>query len=156
MGSSRRHLVKYAWEPADLHDLRCELKLLLAELPCDLSSDVELAVDEAVANAVLHGRGADGIVVHAAVDGAKVTVTIKGGGKGFDVSRLAGTWPPALDARGGRGVYLMARLMDSVVIDVSRGTLIHMSRTVSGGTDDGQPSATALSPTQTRLRHGGH
>ena len=82
-----------------------------------------------------------------------VTVTISDSGKGFDVAALVLSWPPTREADSGRGIYLLATMMDAVTIDVDGGTTVHMSRELHGNGHRTCPPATALSPTRARFAH---
>jgi len=77
--------------------------------------DVLLALQEALANAVLHGSGGDpSKTIHCRVeiDPSAITIVVTDSGPGFDLA--------AVDARGanlsehGRGISLMRGLMDEV------------------------------------------
>jgi anti-sigma regulatory factor (Ser/Thr protein kinase) len=129
------------------------LRALLVAAPSALRCDVLLGIDEAVANALSHADTRKTIAVHAAIDGGRVTVTISDSGRGFDVGALVRSWPPTREAESGRGIYLLATLMDVVTIDVKGGTIVHMSRELSGNGHRRCPPATALSATRARFDH---
>lgn len=86
---------------------------------------LRVAVGEALANAVLHGNGADpgkrvDVVVDAGEDGVRVTVGDRGGG--FDPDDVPE--PVRAGARGrpsGRGLHLMRRLADGLRVDGREG-----------------------------------
>ena len=95
-------------------------------------SDIETALREAVANAMVHGNQRD---VHKRVyvacrctpDG-EVSITVQDEGLGFE-SRIVPD-PTAPDNRlltSGRGIYLMRSLMDEVRFDQD-GTLVYMRK----------------------------
>jgi serine/threonine-protein kinase RsbW len=82
-------------------------------------SDIEMALLEALANAVMHGNGENsGKSVHVTcrcyMDG-EVAITVRDEGRGFDPSVLANpTCRENLLITHGRGIYLMKSLMDEV------------------------------------------
>lgn len=80
--------------------------------------DVELALREALANAIVHGSHKDpGKQVHVAVSGDRegIRIMVRDEGPGFDYRR-----PPdpleaeRIHAHHGRGIFLIRRLMDQV------------------------------------------
>jgi anti-sigma regulatory factor (Ser/Thr protein kinase) len=151
MDLSRRYLVRFVGDASELGELRCGLRELLAAAPPDLRCDVLLGVDEAVANALLHSRTKSTISVHVAVDQTRVTVTVSDHGEGFDVGALVRSWPPTSAAESGRGIYLLATLMDAVTVDVGGGTIVHMSREMVADGPRTRPIPTALSSTRARF-----
>lgn len=93
----------------------------------------DVAVREAVANAIVHGNGEDpGKQVGVAVElgGGRVTVRVHDEGAGWDGARLADPREESrrLEPRG-RGVFLMRHFMDEVVHDrrAGGGTTVTMS-----------------------------
>ncbi|HXF83398.1 MAG TPA: ATP-binding protein, partial [bacterium] len=96
--------------------------------------DIQVAVSEAVANAFKHaygGKPGGRIEVDLAYDGRELTIRIHDSGRevtpGLTVPR---TLPPP--GEGGRGLYLIGRLMDEVEIRQpgrrGRGTLVTMKK----------------------------
>ena len=94
--------------------------------------DIEMALMEALANAVIHGSGDNsGKRAHVAcrcyMDG-EVSITVRDEGKGFDGSRvLDPTLPENLLFTHGRGIYLMKKLMDEVSFEES-GCVVRMQK----------------------------
>lgn len=93
---------------------------------------IEMAVREALVNAVIHGNREDPDKhVHAICrcnkDG-EVSITIRDQGQGFDCRALEDPTAPEnrLSIRG-RGIYLMQALMDEVCFDEG-GTVVHMRK----------------------------
>jgi len=87
--------------------------------PEDKAMEVELALQEALANAIRHGCGGDSskrvqcVVTHDA--GGEVVIVIRDPGTGFDAKAVPS--PLEGDNRfkpSGRGIYLINRLMDEV------------------------------------------
>lgn len=88
-------------------------------LPSDRIHDLAVALSEALSNAAIHGNGLDpSREVHITVTvvprrGAEIEV--KDHGHGFDHGRVSDpTHPELLLSTGGRGVFLMRRLVDRV------------------------------------------
>ena len=99
---------------------------------------VELALREALNNAVLHGNRLDPVKlvqVHCRCEvGEGVSILIKDQGRGFDPSAIA---DPSivgnLEAEHGRGILLMRWLMDEVSFEFGySGTEVHMSKRRGG------------------------
>ena len=102
--------------------------------------DVEIALREALANAVLHGNHQDAekqIQVSCRIQfGGEVSIIVKDEGKGFDPSKLPDpTAIPNLDSEHGRGIYLMRALMDEVHFEQG-GAEVHMRKGSSRGHRD--------------------
>jgi serine/threonine-protein kinase RsbW len=95
-------------------------------------TDIEIAVREALINAVVHGNRDDQdklveVVCRCSVDG-DISITIRDQGKGFDVNAvpdptIADNWM----STHGRGIYLMRALMDEVLFEEG-GTVVHMRK----------------------------
>jgi serine/threonine-protein kinase RsbW len=81
--------------------------------------DIEMAVLEALANAVIHGNGDSSgksvyVTCRCYMDG-EVAITVRDEGKGFDSSTVPDpTFLENLLFTHGRGIYLMKTLMDEV------------------------------------------
>jgi len=88
-----------------------------AGLPAERSLDLAVAVAEALSNAAVHGnhlRPRSKVLIKVSVvPGRRATVEVIDSGPGFDLSTLADPTDPArLLVPGGRGVFLMRRLVD--------------------------------------------
>lgn len=120
-------------DPARMREVRSFVGEFLADLraPLDISSEVILAAGEAAGNAVKYGRSETGgeLRVRCVVDGVRVQVTIADDGPGFDTATEAATGQPDPLASGGRGLFLMRELMDSVEFESSsQGTTVTLTR----------------------------
>ena len=81
--------------------------------------DIEMAVREALANAVIHGNGDDScksvyVTCRCYMDG-EISITVRDQGRGFDCNAIPNpTFRENLLLTYGRGIYLMKTLMDEV------------------------------------------
>ena len=95
-------------------------------------TDIEMALHEALVNAVMHGNGENSckrvyVTCRCYVDG-EVSITVRDQGKGFDSSALLNpTFRENLLLTHGRGIYLMKTLMDEVSFDEG-GALVMMRK----------------------------
>lgn len=104
--------------------------------PDDSDADIETALREALANAVIHGNGEDSskhvhVVCRCYVDG-EVWITVRDEGRGFDINTVPDPSKPENRlSTGGRGIYLMEKLMDEVFFEGS-GTIVHLRKNSNG------------------------
>jgi serine/threonine-protein kinase RsbW len=95
-------------------------------------SEIETALREALANAVIHGNGENSckrVYVHCRcyLDG-EVSITVRDEGLGFDTNTVPDpTTPENRLSTHGRGIYLMKSLMDEVSFEED-GTVVHMRK----------------------------
>ncbi|NLU76261.1 ATP-binding protein [Streptomyces sp. HNM0575] len=85
-----------------------------AGVDTEVSYELSLALSEACANAVEHGRGehSDAYCVTAYLDGDKCRIEVSDSGPGFRTTALPRTMP--VDAETGRGLFLIESLADHV------------------------------------------
>jgi serine/threonine-protein kinase RsbW len=88
-----------------------------AGLDSDRRADLALATAEALSNAAVHGNrlrpGSQVLITVGVIPGREATVEVKDSGAGFDYTSCADPTDPArLLIPGGRGVFLMRRLVD--------------------------------------------
>jgi len=100
--------------------------------PDGSETDIELALREALANAVIHGNGEDPnkrVYVTCRCYADKETlITVEDEGQGFDTSTVADpTTPSHRLAMHGRGIYLMKTLMDEVSFEEG-GAVVRMRK----------------------------
>lgn len=108
--------VRYIERVVDLIRRQCAE---LAYSPRHCALNVPVALAEALANAILYGNGErDDARVHvkASVDSTALVVEIADEGTGFDLDECTQdpTTADHLESEGGRGLFLMRRLMDRV------------------------------------------
>jgi serine/threonine-protein kinase RsbW len=93
---------------------------LLRNCGCVLEgeSDVEFALREALANAIIHGNHEDRrkyVHVTCRCDPDEVSIAVRDEGKGFDVKNVPDpTAPENIGSLHGRGIHMMKGLMDEV------------------------------------------
>jgi serine/threonine-protein kinase RsbW len=95
---------------------------------------VEMAVREAVTNAVLHGNGRDEakpVELGLTSSGSEVVITVRDRGEGFDPSEVADpTAEQNLLKTSGRGILFMRNFMDDVSWEQhpQGGTVVRMTK----------------------------
>jgi serine/threonine-protein kinase RsbW len=95
-------------------------------------TDIEMALLEALANAVIHGNGDNScksvyVTCRCYLDG-EVTITVRDEGKGFDSSTVPDpTLLENLLFTHGRGIYLMKTLMDEIFFEEG-GSVVRMRK----------------------------
>lgn len=114
--------------------------------PDGSETSIELAVQEAIANAVIHGNRMDPdkrvcVACRCYIDG-EVSITIRDQGQGFDSSSISDPTAPEnqLSAHG-RGIYLMQASMDEVHFDEG-GVVVRLRKKPNAGAAEGQRSDT--------------
>jgi len=97
--------------------------------------DIETAVREALANAIIHGNRQDphkSVYVNIICKDGEISITVRDEGQGFDASAVADpTAQEKLKLNHGRGIYLMRALMDEVSFD-RNGTVVRMRKILNG------------------------
>lgn len=94
--------------------------------------DVEMALREALANAIVHGNQQDPrksvyVACRCTTDG-EISITVQDEGQGFDADSVPDpTAPENRLLAQGRGIYLMKTLMDEVRFE-RRGAVVHMRK----------------------------
>jgi serine/threonine-protein kinase RsbW len=115
-----------------------QLMALIMESRCmpENESDVEMAIREALANAVLHGNLQDPrkeVRISCRVQpGRGISIVVSDEGKGFDPTKVPD--PTEIEnilSLSGRGIHLMKGLMDEVHFERG-GTEVHMHKGVRG------------------------
>ena len=94
--------------------------------------EIELALSEALANAIIHGNSEEPhkrvfVSCRCTTDG-DVSITVQDEGGGFEIDTAPDPTSPDNRLSGhGRGIYLMKALMDEVCFE-QRGTVVHMRK----------------------------
>jgi serine/threonine-protein kinase RsbW len=107
-------------------------------------SDIEMALHEALANAVIHGNGENSckrvyVTCRCYMDG-EVSITVRDEGRGFDSSALLD--PTSLDNllfTHGRGIYLMKALMDDVCFEEDGAAVMMRKKSNASSAEEGKP-----------------
>ena len=130
-------MVVDAWMPSEVNAISPfvdQLLRLIEGSPCVAGNEsaVELALREALNNAVIHGNHmeADKLVqVHCRCErGAGISLTVKDQGNGFDPTAVADPLTlEALKRENGRGIHLMKSAMDEVSFNRA-GTEVYMRK----------------------------
>jgi serine/threonine-protein kinase RsbW len=106
----------------------------------DSEVDIEIALREAILNAVIHGNAEAPakrvyVTCRCTIDG-EVSITIRDEGQGFDIDAVSDpTTSDNLLSTHGRGIYLVKALMDEVSFEEG-GTVVHMRKKPNAGTPD--------------------
>ncbi|MGA7060113.1 MAG: ATP-binding protein [Candidatus Acidiferrales bacterium] len=94
-------------------------------------TDVEVALREALANAIVHGNNENPrkqVHVHCCFKRDEVSIAVKDEGRGFDINKVADpTAPENTGSVHGRGIYLMKAFMDEVRFEQG-GVVVHMRK----------------------------
>jgi serine/threonine-protein kinase RsbW len=104
--------------------------------------DIEIAVREAITNAVIHGNQEDRskrvyVTTRCSADG-EVSIIVRDEGPGFDVLGVSDPTARELSGTTGRGIRLMRAFMDEVHFE-QRGTILFMRKTPNLGTTAPEP-----------------
>lgn len=106
--------------------------------------DIEMALLEAMANAVIHGNGDNAcksvyVTCRCYMDG-EVAITIRDEGRGFDPSALVDpTFREHLLVTHGRGIYLMKALMDEVSFEDGGAVVMMRKKANASSTEQRKP-----------------
>jgi len=105
--------------------------LLIRKCVPDGESEVEIALREALANAIIHGNHENpGKHVHVRFrcNPDEVSIAVKDEGRGFDINEMPDpTAPENIGSGHGRGIYLMKAFMDEVRFEEG-GVVVHMRK----------------------------
>src|SRR5580704_15064043 len=119
------------------------LMLLFRKCGCisEGESEVEIALREALANAIIHGNHENPgkhVHVRCRCEPSEISLAIKDEGSGFDVDRISDpTAPENTGSVHGRGIFLMKALTDEVRFEEG-GVVVHMRKS-TGETASNNP-----------------
>ena len=88
--------------------------------------EIVLSIEEACTNAIRHSGATDDLMISLWFEGDDLHVTVEDHGHGFDVDTFHPDVTPDLDATGGRGLYLIACLMDHLELHTDGGLEVRM------------------------------
>ena len=92
--------------------------------------DVVLCVEEACTNAIRHSGSEQDMEITLSFDDDLLTAVVVDHGRGFDTAALDATALPDLMGTGGRGLFLIANLVDELDLHVNGGTEVRMRKRV--------------------------
>jgi serine/threonine-protein kinase RsbW len=122
--------------PSDIRYIKKVSKSILKPLQRmkidkSLQFDIRLAVEEALVNAIEHGSNHKKdlpVVISYMVDKDKIEIEVEDQGKGFDLNNTSDPRDREnLMKEGGRGIFLMHKLMDSVSYN-EKGNKVKMAK----------------------------
>jgi serine/threonine-protein kinase RsbW len=108
-------------------------------------ADIEMALHEALANAVIHGNGENSckriyVEFRCYMDG-EVSITVRDEGRGFDSSAVPDpTFLENLLFTHGRGIYLIKTLMDEVSFEKGGAVVIMRKKSNANSAEQRKPS----------------
>jgi serine/threonine-protein kinase RsbW len=102
-------------------------------------ADIEVALREALANAIVHGNREDPhkrvYVTCRCTSAGEVSITVQDEGQGFESDTVPDPTVPENRLRpSGRGIYLMKTSMDDVLFEQD-GTVVHMLKKLNSESD---------------------
>ncbi len=97
----------------------------------ELVDDVVLCVEEACTNAIRHSESADDITITLEFADGRLVALVRDSGRGFDAARFDPRAVPDLAADHGRGLFIMASLMDEIALRCEGGCEVRMARTAA-------------------------
>lgn len=117
-------------DPARLQRARERVRDYLAAHCEDsrLVNDVVLCIEEACTNTIRHSASTDDISISLQLQDGDLVASVRDKGRGFDVERFDASSEPDLLAPGGRGLYLMAKLMDELELRRDAGLEVVMRK----------------------------
>lgn len=130
LGPSVQVALRLGVEPGSVRFVRQLLDELLDLLDVDdeCRGDLLVAVSEACGNTVRHSRSRGEYQVRIVVSGSDCVVEVSDSGRGFTLS--GPPVPAAPAARGGRGLWIMARLVDRLHVEprVPAGVTVRLTK----------------------------
>ena len=123
--------------------------------PDGTEADIEMALHEALANAVIHGNEKNSckriyVECRCYMDG-EVSITVRDEGQGFNSEEVTNpTTPENLLCTHGRGIYLMKTLMDEVSFE-DGGAVVRMRKNSNGDFSASNESSRGCNATSHRF-----
>ncbi len=143
-----------AHDIAELPAARNELRLYLEQrrLPADVTYDLLTCIQEACKNALRFAGSPRGVHAWIVVDRGEVVATVRDYGAGLAAGRVPAA-PPDPDSESGRGLFLMAALMDRVELLVDNGTEVRLHKLLPIATGRRGKAAQIFATTLPSRRH---
>jgi PAS domain S-box-containing protein len=115
-------------EPSRLLRARDRIRDFLQQNCSDQSAidDVVLCVEEACTNVIRHSGSRADMRIALRLAGDELVAEVTDHGRGFDTDAFDPDVVPDVNVPGGRGLFLMAHLMDEVALSRDRGLDVHM------------------------------
>ena len=116
-------------EPSHLLRARERLRDYLRQYCAErqVIDDVVLCVQEACTNAIRHGGSPADIEIVVRFTRSRLVATVKDHGRGFDVASFDPRLPPDSGSEHGRGLFIIAALMDSLELRLDGGLEVRMA-----------------------------
>lgn len=131
MSDETANVLRFSVAPEPSHLLRARERLrdyLRQYCPDrELVSDVVLCLEEACTNAIRHSGSSDDVLVTLRFEGSTLHGEVKDKGRGFDPSSFDPSAPPSPVQDGGRGLYLIARVMHELEFENHDGLRVRMA-----------------------------
>ena len=117
-------------EPSHLLRARDRIRDYLRQYCTDepLVNDVVLCVEEAAANAVRHSGSELDIELSLGFEDGRLLAEVRDHGRGFDITSFDRNAVPDLGTDHGRGLFIIAKLMDSLELRTDGGLEVRMAR----------------------------
>ena len=117
-------------EPSHLRRARERLRDYLRQYYAgsQVIDDVVLSVEEACTNAIRHSGAPDDVEIALHLAGDNLIAVVKDRGHGFDVTSFDPGAPPDLMSDHGRGLFIIASVMDSLELRLDGGLEVRMTR----------------------------
>ena len=114
---------------AELAAARRRLSLYLQghSVPTDITYDLLTCIQEASKNALRFAATPSGVRISVTVEPAEILVTVHDCGAGLDLEHVSNRQPDPM-SEAGRGLFLLAALMDSVEFRVQDGTEVRLQK----------------------------
>ncbi len=115
---------------SELQTMREELRLYLQRrsLPDDVTYDLLTCVQEACMNALRFGASPRGVRAWIVINRNEVVATVRDYGEGLALAVPVSCPEPGSYCESGRGLFLMAELMDRVEFRVAGGTQVRLHK----------------------------
>jgi serine/threonine-protein kinase RsbW len=125
-------MLKLKSSPCQIAFLQSYVETLRSEyrLPQEVHDNILISLTEAVNNAIIHGNKADDskyVKINCEDQSSKVIISISDEGPGFNPNKVSDpTLQENLECCGGRGVYIMKELSDTIeFLDEGRTVQMH-------------------------------
>lgn len=142
-------------DPARLLRARQRIRDYLDEhdVADEVGTNVVLAIEEAMTNAVRHSEASSGLWVTVGFDGGDLVAEVGDDGRGFDTSAFDPDRVPDPLEPGGRGLYLIAHMMDEMGLTSDGGVRVRMLKHQALGKQESAATASGIPSVSLRSHH---